>query len=319
MELLVNDLSLHRQFHDISSFREALGRLMAMREVARRFGREIHCYRAMSWAEAIPGVPMQQALSRLTESERRSATLWFTKLGPFWDELRQHGANDWLECRGEIVTESAVGEAAYKVLHDVECGLAGFTPSDWSFSPIEVTWRHDAEGLADQKAMLDNWMDAIVLEAELRDAAPPIKSWNDLRNVSVNQFSSLLFADDCFKPLSGVPFAKSSGERIRVLLGILDRSVRAFDAEGRRTPEGQQMYQDYFRGDNALFSDSSDTEKNRFQKELTFPHPDGSKGPLFCTWHGKERSRNLRLHYWWSGKADDQVIVVYVGPKITKQ
>ena len=146
MELLVNDLSLHRQFHDTSSFRDALARLMAMREVAQRFGRELHCYRAMLWAEAIPGVPMQKALSRLTESERRSATLWFTHRGPFWDDLRQHGANDCLEYRGEIVTESAVGEAAYKSLHDVECGLASFTPSDWSFSPIEVTWRYRAGG-----------------------------------------------------------------------------------------------------------------------------------------------------------------------------
>ena len=319
MELLVNDLSINRQFHDTSSFRDAFARLMAMREVAQRFGREIHCYRALLWAEAIPNVPMQEALGRLTESERRSAIRWLTRGGPFWDDLRQHGANDWLECRGDIVTESAVGEAAYKSLHDVECGLASFTPSDWDFSPIEVTWRHETDELADQYMMLDNWRDATALENRLRDAVPPVGSWNDLQNASVNHYRSLFFADDCFQPLSGVPFAKSSAERIRVLLGILDGLARAFDADGRRTPEGHQIFQQYFTGENALFSDSSDTEKNGFRKELTFPHPNGSGTPLFCTWHGKERRMTLRVHYWWSGKAGEPVIVVYVGPKMTKQ
>ena len=51
-----------------------------------------------------------------------------------------------------------------------------------------------------------------------------------------------------------------------VLLGILDQFARAFDADGRRTAEGQRLYWNYFAGDNALFSDSSDTEKRDFRK-----------------------------------------------------
>ena len=147
MELLANELSIHGQFHDISSFRHAFGRLMAMRNVARRFGRDVQCHRALVAVEVLLGVRMQQALGRLAESERRAAMGWLARGGPFWDDVRRHDVDDWLDCQGEIVTDTAVGEAAYRMLHGVECGLISFTPSDWDFSPIEVFWRREAEDL----------------------------------------------------------------------------------------------------------------------------------------------------------------------------
>ena len=320
MDLLANDLSIHEQFHDITSFRGALARLMAMRVTAQRFGREVYCHRALLTANPMPGVPMQRAIGRLTvESERRAAMVWLTRAGPFWDDLRQHDAEEWLECGGEIVTDSAVGEAAFRTVHGANCGLVSVTPSDWNLSPIDVTWRREGEGLDGQSTILENWWDAATLEDRLQNAVPPIQSWNDLREVSTNQFENLTIAGNCFRPLYGTPFAKSPADRILVLLGILDRLAQAFDTDGGRTPEGHKIYQDYFTGKNALFSDSSTTEKNNFRKELTFRHPNDPKTDLFCTWHGKVRHMTLRLHYWWSGKAGDPVFVVYAGPKITRQ
>ena len=114
MDLLANDLSIHRQFHDMSSFRDALTHLMAMRNAARRFGREVCCHRAFLTVEPMQGVLMQKALGRLASSEQRAAMAWLTRGGPFWDDLRRHGGNDCLECQGEVVTDSAVGEAAFR-------------------------------------------------------------------------------------------------------------------------------------------------------------------------------------------------------------
>ena len=88
MELLANDLSIHGQFHDLSSFRDALARLMAMRATARRYGREVHCHREFLTVIAIPGVPLQQTLGQLAESERRAAFGWLTRGGPLWDDVR---------------------------------------------------------------------------------------------------------------------------------------------------------------------------------------------------------------------------------------
>ena len=319
MELFANEMSIHRQFHDLPTFHGALERLMGMRGVAHRFGRNVYCHRTLAGAEPIPGIRMQQAVQRLADNRRRALMAWLTRGGPFWDDLRRHDANDWLECEGEIVTDTAVGEAAYRTLRGVECALISATPSNWDFSPIEVIWNREAEGLDDQNATLDNWRDAAALETRLQGAVPPIRSWADLDDFSKIRFRSLTFADRCFDALAGVPFAMSAADRILVLLNILDRFANAFDARGARTPEGSRIYRDYFAGGNALFSDSSDSEKHSFRTEFTFPHPDNPGESMFCTWHGKVRHMTLRLHFSWPIRADEPVYVVYAGPKLTKR
>ena len=320
MELFANDLSIHGQFYGIPLFRDALARLMAMRNAAQRFGREVYCNSKLLTANPMPNMTMQQALGRLDSSERRAAMWWLTRGGPFWDDLRKHGADDYLECRGEVVTDSAVGEAAYRKLHQVECGLVSVTPSNWDFSPVEVTWRRKDEGLDDQSAAVENWWEVETLENSLQASAPPILSWGDLRDASTSRFRSLTFAGDWFEPLAGVPFSKSAADRILFLLGILDQFARAFDADGARTSEGHWIYQNYFTGgENALFSDSSDTEKNDFRRKLTFPHPDDPGKSIFCTWHGKVPHMTLRLHFSWPIRSGKPVYVVYAGPKITRR
>ena len=319
VDLFANELSIHGQFPDVSSFCDALGRLMAMRAVASRFGRGVYCSRRFLSAEAIPGTPMPQIIHHFPEAMRRAALLWMTRGGPFWDDIRRHGAGDWLESGDEIVTDSAVGEAAYRSVHGVPSGLISITPSDWDFSPVTVTWRPVDAGREDQHTELENWRADAVLEESLHTAPLSLGSWTDLQRVSRLRYAGLTFGNGCFEPLAGLPFAKSAAERILALLSILDRRSRAFDVSGRRTPDGQRLYQDYFTGDKALFSDSSDTEKRNFRNQLTFPHPTDVGRTLFCPWHGKVRNMNLRLHYSWSARVGEPVYIVHVGPKITRR
>ena len=321
MDLFANELSIHEQFHNISSFRTSLSRLMTMRNAAHRANREVYCHRALLTAKPIPGKPMQQVIGHLPANEQRAAMVWLTHSGPFWDDddIRRHDSKEWLECQDNRVTESAIGEAAFRKLHGDECGLISVRPSKWDFSPVEVTWRWDVEGLDDQHTELDNWCDPVEFEEMLLNTAPPILSWDELRQTSISRFENLTFAKDCFDPLYGYPFAKSTAERFTKLLSILDRLKRTFNASGERNPEGRQIYQDYFTGDRALFSDSSETEKHDFDNELTFPHPDSPGEQLICTWHGKVSYMARRLHFSWPIRANEPVYIVYAGPKITKR
>ena len=320
MDLLVNDLSIHGQFREIAKFRNALSRLMTMRSVAQRFRREVYCHRALLTARPMTDMTMQQAIGQLANDERRAAMGWLTRHGPFWDDLRQHSDDEYLECRGEVVTDSAVGEAASRMLHGVACGLVSLTPSDWDYSPVKVIWRREAERLENQETNLDNLRDVFALEEKLRIAATKVGSWDDLRGTSTRRFTRLTFASDCFDHLKGLPFAKSTADRVVVLLDILDRFACEFDENGERTPEGQRIYQKYFTGGKtALFSDSSDDEKSSFRNQLTFSHPNDPGNYLFCPWHGKERHLMLRLHFSWPIEFGRPIYVVYVGPKITKR
>jgi hypothetical protein len=60
VDFLVNDLSLHGQFLDLTSFRGAVERLMAIRQIARRFGRALYCHRNIAQALVTPTMRMPQ-------------------------------------------------------------------------------------------------------------------------------------------------------------------------------------------------------------------------------------------------------------------
>ena len=319
MELLVNDLSFHGQFEDVPSFRAALSTLMTLRRTARRFGREVHCNRCLLNATPLPNVSMQQALTRLNRDEQRAVRLWLLKAGPFWDDLRSHDRDDWFECQGSIVTDRALGEAAFRSLSGIDSALIGASPSDWDSTPLEVQWRREAENLNNLTTYIANWWEVDSLERHLQTASAPVRTWGELAMIAANRFEALQIASDGFVPLSGVPFNRSSSDRIIHLLHVLDSLAREVAPGDNFTPEGQSIYQQYFVGRNALFANSSNAEIRDFRGRLTFRDPDSPAVARFCPWHGKERHMTLRLHFSWPPRHGERVHVVYVGPKLTKR
>ena len=320
MDLLANDLSANRQFHDLAKFQDALYHLMALRETAKRFGCQIQCHRGFLNSEPLQGVTFKKAVGSLQEkNQRRAVMAWLTKSGPFWEEGRRHGVDDYLEYCNDVVTDTAVGEAAFRSLHGVECGLISLTHSQWCHSPLKVTWVREAEGVRDRDVEVENWWHTETLEKSLRNHAPLFRSWDDLRKTSENRFANLIFSEECFAPLEGVPFAKSAADRFMALLQILDDYSGSFKGGGTRDMEGDRIYKDFFTGKRAQFSDSSDSEKRKFQRKLTFSHPAYPADSIFCPWHGKVSHLTLRLHFSWPIKAGAQICVVYAGPKITKR
>lgn len=93
----------------------------------------------------------------------------------------------------------------------------------------------------------------------------------------------------------------------------------------RESTKRDEIYRNFFTGKKggggrgALFSDSSDDEKIKFETEMRFKHPAEVNKTLFCPWHGKVQTPPLRIHFSWPVRADDPLYVVYVGPKITKR
>ncbi len=324
MDLLFNDLSIHEQFHDIDSFHQALARLMEMRSAAKRFDREVHCNSNLVNISPGQRFSMQQMINQLGDkNKRRVIMLWLTK-GPFWDaqEQRKHSENDLLECVNQdhqVVTNTAVGEAAFRMLGGSACGIVSIKPSDWDFSPVNVIYQDGNGQSGGQSVDIDNFLDLSTLKSNLQNAEPLIRSWSALKNTALSQFSRLIFAEDCFEPLAKLPFAQSSAKTLVARLDVLSQLADARDKDGAQSIKEKQIYENYFTGKNALFSDSSDQEKQRFRKKLTFPHPKRPGHKLFCPYHGKEKHSLLRLHFSWPIQPGEPVYVVYIGPKLTKR
>lgn len=315
MQVLLNDLSLHGQFSSIPAFQDAIRSIMNIRIKMRQFGRELYCHRNVAQAQITHDLTMQQAIQQFNQNDRRAVMGWLTQHGPFWEDERYHDPDDYLEYQDQVVTDTALGEAAYRCFSGSEYQLVSFAPSDWLFTPITVIWRrNDIVSIE-----VPNHWEIIALETALRAATPQIQSWEQLASVMPSRCTNLTFATDSFEPLSGRPFVNSAAQRIVELLETLDKFKSCFDAQGQRTSEGQRIYQDHFTGEKAWFTDSSDSEKNEFEAKLTFTHPTKVSETLFCTWHGKVKTPQFRIHFSWPIRKNEPLYVVYVGSKLTKR
>ena len=319
MELLLNDLSLHGQFRSARDFEESIGRVMEMREIARSFGRDVSCPRSALFAPRVVGdMPMRQAINSLGRSAQSALTAWLTQEGPFIEDTLRHRGFDYLAFgdEDEVVTDTAVGEAAYCRTYGEDIRLVSLAPSTWNFSPVPVVW-HKSRGRY-VAVDIENYWERESLQRSLESAPAPMRTWRDLEGIVRTRYTALTFSDDAFEPILRNPFVPGAAKKINQILGVLHELKHSFDAQGRLTNEGQELHDKHFIGDKALISDSSDTDKARFGKELTFRNPSSPNEYLFCPMHGKVNSSvPIRVHYHWPIKADAPVYVVYVGRKIT--
>jgi len=323
VSFLTNDLSFHGQFQNIVTFSNAIGRLMAIREIARRFGRELHCHRGLANALVMPNMTMPQAILGLSQSQQRALRSWFTKTGPFWEDTRSHGPDDYLELNGAVVTDTAVGEAAWCRLIGIDRELVSVAPSNWQFSPLSV--EHLNGGNTPTTVEVENHWDPGALENALENAPVPMATWRQLETLAKARFPLLTIATHAFTALDGHPFVPGAAQRLLSIMGILNQFKSCFEADGQRTKEGHEIYQNFFTGakegggHGATFSDSSDSEKEEFKTKLTFRQPDDANKSMFCTWHGKVQTPQIRVHFSWPVRANEPLYVVYVGPKLTKR
>lgn len=316
MELFFNDLSLHKQFPDLTTFRSAVECVMNIRKAIKRFGRELYCHRNVADMYVTKDKKMQQAVQCLSRDQRRAWTQWITRHGPFWEDDRQHSESDYIACKNDVVTETGLGEAACRLFYKIDCGTVSMSTSLWLSEFLVVDW-HENEDVKSIK--VPNYWEVETLTKVLETSNKPLQSWEELEKTAKNRYPELTFSSESFKPLRGHPFVAPAACQLLKRLAILQNFKNCFDENGKRTPQGQNMYQQYFTGDNAWFSDSSDTEKAKFKKDLTFSHPPEIAEPLFCPWHGKVKTLQIRIHFSWPIQACKPLYIAYVGPKITKR
>lgn len=196
-------------------------------------------------------------------------------------------------------------------------------PSNWQFSPVPVDWVLDED--TRKRVDVANYWDPVAIEAVLQSAPVPLATWDQIEALVTGRCNHLTFAVDAFASLKGQPFFSAAAQHLIVILDTLNRLKSCFDTDGQRTPEGHEIYQNFFTGKKggggrgAIFSDSTDEEKSKFEAAMTFKHPLDSRKTLFCPWHGKVQTPQLRVHFSSPIRADEALYVVYVGPKITKR
>jgi hypothetical protein len=316
MDLFFNESSLHGQFPDIPTFVDALDALMAMRKMAKKYNRELYCHRSCQQAAVTHQLTLYQAIQRIDKNKARVLMAWFGRTGPYWEDVRQHSDDEYIECQGQVVTDTAIGECAYLKFSNKSAQLASMAPSSWTSASLPIIWhRNDDESLSET---LINHVSVGTLDAVLLSAAPPLQSWDQLMEVCRQRFDNLYFLDEAFKPLKGTAFVLGAAKSLLDLLDVLSKFKSAHHPATGRSQDGHELYQTFFTGQLAWFTDSSTQEKSDFQYEMTFPHPEKSGETLFAPFHGKVQTPQMRIHFSWPVTSEAPLYVVYVGDKITK-
>jgi len=315
---LLNELSLHGQFQSTSDFCHAVDRIMAIRQQIVKYGSELLCNPASANSQVTSTAPMRQAVQSLPLEKKRAWMSWLTRQGPFWTEDRQHQPNEWLESDGGgDVADTAIGEAAYCLAHGIHREVVSFDPSNWLKKIISVTWLKECE--TSHSVQITNHWSIESVTPSLEAIPNAYTSWQTLMSYARQRFNKLSIDDNAFSPMDGQPFHSGVADSIVSRLSVLDRLCGCIDEKGNRTPEGNYLYNQHFTGDKAWFSDSSSSELAEFANALTFPHPTMPGEYLTCSWHGKIKTPQYRIHFSWPIVPGKPVFVVYVGPKITRR
>jgi len=244
--------------------------------------------------------------------------VWISKSGPFIEDEIIGDPDEYFSLAGDVVvTGTAIGEAAARYFQSLPACLVSFSPSNYQYSPIEVSWYHDSGHV--ETCDLQNLWSTSELEQHLKDQQGLPQTWAEMIAQLPLQFSHLAFLPDLEEYLAGEPFNLYVVERTFVLLDVLNKLKICFDAEGRRTARGEDLMDNYFRREKARFSDASEQEKNdpRFRAAMTFRSPDGQS--LECFWHGKIKTPQYRIHFTYPIEKDTPLYIAYIGPKLTKR
>lgn len=316
MDLFLNECSFHGQFPNVETFVDALDELMMVRQTAKRYKREIHCHRNSSQAAVTHNLSLPQAISLIDKNKARALMAWFGQTGPYWEDIRQHPNDEYYECKGEVVTDTAIGECCYLQLSNRPAQLVSITPSKWMESSLTVTlYKNDDESYS---SSIFNHIDSVSLNKVLQNSEPVIQSWSELEQLCLSRFENLIFSTKAFDPLVGRPFVLSAAKSIVDLLRVLSEFKDAHTDVNGRSEVGNKLYRDYFSSGVPWFSDSSNKEKSDFKKEMTFPHPEREGETIFAPFHGKVQTPQIRVHISWPVSAGNPLYVLYVGPKITR-
>ena len=320
MHVGFNELSLHGQV-PIGDAPKILTMMLECREIVRRFGGALRLRREVLSQRVSGTMTLLDVIQRIPSHDSRKRLLlsWMTKEGPFLEDSREHLPDTLYECLGIVVTDWTLAELAHR--HQISGGASisavSLRPSNMDVDPLEVIRRDDE--YSSVAFAVQNHTEARTLGAWLAVIERPMQSWGDLALRARRECSSLYFSSGAFDALESQSFFPGAASSLLDLLIVLDRLKRSIGVDGARTAEGHEIYQNYFMRRLAWFTDSSDWEKSNFRDQLTFPHPQRPGEKLFCPWHGKVQTPQLRVHYSDPIAHDEPLYIVYIGPKLTKQ
>lgn len=309
-----NDASLHGQFASCDSFKESLKKLWEVRNILVSAGLQLRVCRGVRQKMVTSSHSFDAFLGSIPKELKARLLLWLDREGPFWDDDRRHADDEYLECCGEVVTDTGAGEAAFLKSEGMTTWLFSLDPSNYLSDPLEVQWQ--GRQIGDLAISIPNGWEVPHAQRCVSSLERPFTSWGELLDWAERECTNLLLSPEIQSQLP-TQFYPNVAQRSKVLLKTLHQLVGLMKS-GNNT-EAQRIQTEWMQGSRARFSPSSESELHEFENELTFRHPATQKR-ILCSWHGKIQTPQFRIHYEWPlTEGEERLFVAYIGPKITKR
>ena len=313
MDLHLNDLSLGGQFDTRDQAIEALlGIFVKTRK--RRFRMVIS--RGLLSRPAVGPMPLIDVIAAAQQTERALLYNWLGKSGPFSDDEPMETADDlwWLD--EDEVTDQGLGAAGRKLL--VGEPASSFSLTDRSSSRFKLSPLAVLQGLPGEPlwvASVVNYWDLAGLEALDSSIEVEPESWDSFISACISRYPNLMIDEQNFTiGLKKHPFHRNVVRRGFVLLKVLNDLAGGIGSDGALSESALSLLEDYFQGGKALFSDEEPQDKH------VFMFRDNNDGvDIYCSWHGKVKTPQFRLHFQWPVPMGQKYIkVLSFGEKLTK-
>jgi len=313
MDLHLNDLSLGGQFGTGEQAVSALLRIFVKAQ-KRRF--RLVVSRGLLARPAVGSTSLHNIIAAARQTERSLLLNWLGKSGPFSDDEPIDTANDLWWFDEDDVTDQGLGAAGRKLL--VGENAASFSLTHPAFSRFERSPLAVLQGLPGEAlwvASVDNLWDLAELEAFDSSIEIEPENWDDFISSCASRFHNLMIDKQNFAAgLKKHPFHRNVVRRGFVLLKVLDELAGGMGSDGALSETALRLLEEYFQGGKALFSNENP------QNDSVFIFRDNNNGvDLYCSWHGKVKTPQFRLHFQWPVPVGQSYIkVLYFGEKLTK-
>lgn len=315
MAWYVNDLSICGQYQIASRFLEDLKELMRLRQQIPILKRELFCSRALHTRPVTSTMNFREVVSS-DKALTQIVLSWLTKNGPFWDDDRQSNPDDYFEYQGLDVTDHGLGEAARRQLVGEEPYSVSFSNAGFDYSPVAVMHGLPQDPLG--TVLIKNLWEIPNLQDNALAAIPPPINWQQMLDQAQVRFDKLVFSTRCIDALIMEPFSAYVVERSWELLRVLNEFMQCRNDDGSYSDRNNELIKNHFSGEKAWFTDESEHNQQKYREEMSFPDPEQPGVKVLCSWHGKIKSPQYRMHFEWPSQSNPTFRVFYIGPKITK-
>jgi len=319
MEWHINDLSLDGQFSEPELFCTVLKGIIRLRINNPTVRNQLYCSRLLHSRQITPTINFRQAVLATRDQKFNQLVLaWITKSGPFWDDDRQYNLDDYFEYQSHDVTNQGLGEASRRELASINAGVFSFQGSPLQFTTDSLVVQ---QGLSEEPINFIDIANCWTTDQLIRSIqnSKIYYCWQDVRAEIKLRFEGLVISDNVMDSLLSTPFSQQVMKRVFELLHVLDQIAIQSDANGQLSESGMNFLREHFTGEKAWFTGESETNKRNFRREMTFSDPVDTSEKIFCHWHGKIKTPQIRIHFQWPRPiGQSKIKVVYIGPKITK-